>query len=70
MDGGHHGLAALVQGVDQRDQVRLAIRLFLAELVDIGTARKSLAGTRDDDGLDGRVGIGLVQPLDDAPPRG
>jgi hypothetical protein len=59
---GNHGLGRQVQLLDDRDQMRLAVGIFLAELGDIGTARESLAGARDDDGLDGIIRQSLAQP--------
>jgi hypothetical protein len=47
---------------DHAQQVGLLHGLGAAEFLDVRTTRKGLAGTGDDDGLDGGISIGLGQP--------
>jgi hypothetical protein len=45
------GLAAILEHADHAQQVGLGCRPWAAELLDVGAARKGLAGARDHDGL-------------------
>ncbi|MNT72272.1 hypothetical protein D3C72_2108560 [compost metagenome] len=55
MDGRHDRLGRLFDHVDQGVQGRFRERLGRIEFLDIGAARKGLAGAGDDDGFDGLV---------------
>ena len=55
MDGGNHRLGRAFHDIDQGVQSRLREGLGGIEFLDVGAARKGLAGARDDDGLDGVV---------------
>jgi hypothetical protein len=54
------GLDAPSTRSDQAQQVGLGQRLGRAEFLDVGAARERLAGAGDDDGLDGRVVLRLL----------
>ena len=60
---GDHRLGRQVQLLDDRNQMRLAVGIFLAELGDIGSAGEGLAGAGNDDGLDGVIRQSLAQTL-------
>jgi len=63
--GRDHRLLRVFTGTDDRQQVRLLKCLGRAEFLDVGATREGLARPGDDDSLDGRIVVGLLQPIGD-----
>ena len=65
----HHRLGRVLNSQDDAEQIGLGHGFVGAEFLDVGTARKSLAGTGDNDGLHGSIRIGLLQCVSDGAAR-
>ena len=70
VNGGHHRFCRVLQHQNHAVQIGLLQRFVGAEFLDVGAARKRLAGAGDDDGLDGLVIIGFLQVVGEALARG
>jgi hypothetical protein len=64
------GLAEFLDHADHAMQVGLRHRLGRAEFLDVCATRKRLAGAGDHDGLDGGIGVGLLEVVGEALARG
>ena len=66
VDGRDHGFGGVLNGHNHRQEVGILISLGATEFFDVCTAREGFASARQNDRLDCRIGVGLLESSHDA----